>query len=117
MANPNWPAGVPHPTYDLAEGDVDSFFIRTSTDAGVAKQRMRFTGIAVPISATIQMTRAQYTVFKEFCKDTIKYVLPFTWVDMFDDTTVVTCRLTKRPVAKRSGYDLVEVSINYEVLP
>lgn len=117
MANPTWPATLPNPEYGLSEGDVDGMIIRSNNDAGVAKARLRYTAVAVPLSGTIMMTRAQYATFENFVRNTLKYVLAFDWQDMMTDSGPVTYRFVKRPRAARSGYDQVSVSIEMERLP
>lgn len=117
MANPTWPATLPTPEYGWNEGDVEGMIIRSDNDAGVAKQRLRYTAVAVPITATITLTRAQVATFQNFVKNTLKYVLPFDWTDMLTDSGVVTYRFTKKPQYTRTGFDQVQVTMNLERMP
>lgn len=117
MANPTWPAGLPNPEYGWNEGEVDGMIIRSDNDAGVAKQRLRYTAVATPITSTITFTRAEYITFRDFVKDTLKYVLPFDWSDMLTDVGTVTYRFTKKPQASRVGFDQVQVTMNLERMP
>lgn len=117
MANPLWPSELPNPEYGWNEGEVEGMIIRSSNDAGVPKQRLRYTAVAVPITAQMMLTRAQFVIFEEFVVNTLQYVLPFDWVDMLTDTDVRTYRFTKKPTFTRSGYDQIMVGMNLEKLP
>ena len=117
MAYPNWPSQLPNPVYGATEGDVPGMIIRTPSDAGVAKQRLRYTAVAVPFTCHVEMTRAQYIVFNNFVKNTLKYVLPFNWNDMMTDQGVVTYRMTKKPIPTRTAYDTITVELNLERMP
>lgn len=117
MANPAWPATLPNPDYGFAEGDVDNMIVRSSNDAGVSKQRLRYTAVAVPMAGQIVFTRAQYVVFEAFVRSTLKYVLPFDWTDMMTDSGTVTYRFTKKPSASRTGYDQITVNVSLERIP
>lgn len=117
MSNPFWPSTLPNPEYGWSESDVDGMIIRSSNEAGVPKQRLRYTAVAVPVSAQITLTRSQFATFHTFVHDTLKYVLPFDWNDMLTDTGVRTYRFTKKPTYTRSGFDQVLVSMNLEKMP
>ena len=117
MSNPFWPAGLPNPEYGWNESEVESMIIRSSNEAGVPKQRLRYTAVAVPISSQIMMTRAQYVIFEDFVSNTLQYVLPFDWHDMLTDIGVRTYRLTKKPTATRAGFDQIMVGLNLEKMP
>jgi hypothetical protein len=91
--------------------------IRSNNDAGVAKQRLRYTAVAIPITASMTLTRAQLATFDTFVKDTLKYVLAFDWSNMLTDVGTVTYRFTKKPVYTRVGYDQVQVDMELEKMP
>lgn len=117
MPNPIWPATLPNPEYGWNEGEVDGMIIRSQNDAGVPKQRLRYTAVAVPITSQIVLTRAQLAIFDDFVKNTLKYVLAFDWVNMLTDSGTVTYRFTKKPTYTRSGYDQITVGMALEKLP
>lgn len=117
MANPLWPSTLPNPEYGWNEGEVESMIIRSSNDAGVAKQRLRYTAVATPVTAQLMLTRAQLAIFKDFVENTLNHVLPFDWTDMLTDSGVVTYRFTKKPTYTRSGFDQVMVGMSLERMP
>lgn len=117
MANPLWPATLPKPDYGWNEGDVENMIIRSSNDAGVSKQRLRYTAVATPVTAQLLLTKAQLVIFKTFVEGTLHHVLPFDWTDMLTDTGTVTYRFTKKPTYTRDGYDSVIVGMNLERMP
>lgn len=117
MPYPTWPSDLPFPDYGLSEGEVDGMIIRSNNDAGVPKQRLRYTAVAIPVTGQIVMTRAQFDDFRTFVKDTLKYVLPFDWVDMMTDSGTVTYRFTKKYTAARTGFDEVTVGVAMERMP
>lgn len=117
MANPTWPSELPNPEYGWNEGEVENMIIRSSNEAGVAKQRLRYTAVATPITAQLLLTRSQLAVFKDFVENTLNHVLPFDWVDMLTDVGTVTYRLTKKPTYTRSGYDQITVGLSLERMP
>lgn len=117
MANPPWPSELPNPEYGWNEGEVENMIIRSSNDAGVAKQRLRYTAVATPITAQIVMTRDQVAIFRNFVENTLNHVLPFDWTDMLTDSGTVTYRFTKKPTYTRSGFDQITVGLNLERMP
>ena len=117
MADHNWPATLPNPEYGWNEGEVDGMIIRSDNDAGVAKQRLRYTAVAVPITASMVLTKAQLAIFDDFVKNTLKYVLAFNWNNMLTDTGSVEYRFTKKPTYTRSGYDQITVGMSLERMP
>jgi hypothetical protein len=117
VSDPAWPSTLPNFAYGLAEGDVDGMFIRSNNDAGVPKQRLRYTAVAVPISAQLELNRTQLATFNTFVATTIKHVLPFTIANPFTDSGTLTVRLTKRPKRSRTGFDQVTVSLDFEIMP
>lgn len=117
MPNPTWPTTLPHPEYGLSEGDVDNMIVRSNNDAGVSKQRLRYTAVAVPLSGQFTLSRAQYAIFDAFVKTTLKYVLPFDTVDYMTDTGTKTYRFVKRPKASRASFDQVTVTFEMERMP
>ena len=117
MANPLWPSTLPKPDYGWSEGEVDNMIIRSSNDAGVPKQRLRYTAVATPVTAQILLTRVQLVIFKTFVEVTLKHVLPFDWTDMLTDTGTITYRFTKKPTYTRDGYDSVMVGMALERMP
>lgn len=117
MANPVWPSTLPRPDYGLSEGEVEGEIIRSPNDAGIAKQRPRYTAVAVPVNSTITLTRAQVATFKTFVFGTLGIVTPFDWEDHITDTGTVTYRFTKRPTFTRVGYDQIQVGMSLERMP
>lgn len=117
MANPIWPTSLPRPDYGLSEGEVEGEIIRSSSDAGIAKQRPRYTAVAVPVPCTVTLTRAQVATFRTFVFGTLKIVHPFDWEDHITDSGTVTYRFTKRPTFTRVGYDQVLVGMTLERMP
>lgn len=117
MPNPVWPSTLPNPEYGWNEGEVEGMIIRSNNDAGVPKQRLRYTAVAVPVTANLMLTRAQFATFEAFVKDTLKYVLPFDWNNMLTDSGTVTYRLTKKPSYTRESFDEVGVSMSLERMP
>lgn len=117
MPNPLWPTTLPKPDYGWNEGEVDGMIIRSSNDAGIPKQRLRYTAVATPITATLTLSKAQVAIFKTFVEDTLKYVLSFDWVDMLDDSTVRTYRFTKKPTFTRANFGQIQVGLNLERMP
>ena len=117
MTTPVWPSTLPNPEYGWSEGEVEGMIIRSQNDAGVAKQRRRYTAVAVPITSSIVLTRDQFTTFRTFLETTLQYVLAFDWVDMLTDSGTVQYRFTKKPTYSRVGYDQVRVDMSLERMP
>ena len=86
MSFPAWPATLPQNPYE-ASSNTPKYqplenIVRTSVDAGPAKQRRRFT--AVPNTITlppIVLTETQRAALQTFKESTLLDVLPFTWID------------------------------------
>lgn len=112
-----WPEELPNPDYGLSESEVEGMIIRSSNDSGIAKQRLRYTAVSVPITANLTLSRAQAAIFRDFLANEIKYVLSFDWNDMMTDDNVRTYRFTKRPAFSRAGFDQVTVALNMEMMP
>lgn len=115
--NSRWPDSLPNPDYGWMEGEVDGMIIRSQNDAGVPKQRLRYTAVAVPITATMTLSQAQLPVFKAFIENELKHVLSFDWIDMLDDSTWRTYRFTKKPTYTRANYGQIVVGMNLELMP
>jgi hypothetical protein len=112
-----WPAELPNPDYGWNEGEVDGMIIRSENDAGVAKQRLRYTAFAVPISASLTLSPQQIDTFRDFVANDLKYVLPFVWTDMLNDTDSVKYRFTKKPTYTRTNFGQITVGMSLERLP
>jgi hypothetical protein len=115
--NAIWPYELPNPDYGWNEGDVEGMIIRSDTDAGVAKQRLRYTAVATPVTATLTLSPAQIDIFKAFVRDELKYVLAFDWMDMLNDTDILTYRMTKKPTYTRVNFGQIQVGLSMELLP
>lgn len=117
MANPVWPTSLPPPDYGYTESEVDSHIVRSGSDAGIAKQRLRYTAVAVPVTCSITLSRSQLATFRTFVEDTLKYVMPFDWTDHLTDSGTVTFRFTKKPSYSRVSFDQVLVTMSLERMP
>ena len=112
-----WPATLPS---DVLQGYVEGggkSLLRTTMDAGPAKQRRRFTAVARPFQVTIELTRAQVAAFDSFVTTTLQGAsLPFDWTHPRKGTAV-TFRFTEEPDMRHHVGELWRVPLKLEILP
>lgn len=115
----SWPSTLPQRMlvngYQTGLGDGR---LRSSTDAGVAKLRRRFSAVPRPLSGSIMATAEQLETFKTFVEDTLKGgVLPFTFPAQGEDGTW-TCQIGQNaPTWSASGPDVWTISLDLVILP
>ena len=119
---PNWPEFMPAPVDDdIAIGAPIGAVLRTSMDAGPAKQRPRFTAAPQPVTLVFKpISAANFTAFEAFYENDLSYgALDF---HMQHPITDVTQRF--RFVASQEpwrmtpiGKDAYRLSVNLERLP
>ncbi|MGN6549764.1 MAG: hypothetical protein ACTHJ3_07715 [Pararhizobium sp.] len=75
----SWPATLPQRAYqDGYQSGLGDGRIRSDTDAGIPKVRLRFSYVPRPLSVTMEMTEAQRAIFEGFVESDLKKgVLPF----------------------------------------
>lgn len=76
-----WPETLPQ--FVLEQGYDESLpdnSVESTMEDGTQKARRRFTHAWRPLSVTIRCTPQQAEDFEAFYFDTVKVVLPFTWV-------------------------------------
>ncbi|MGP1664444.1 MAG: hypothetical protein ACTS5I_00720 [Rhodanobacter sp.] len=108
MANPLWPASLPanpfgadDPTYKPAEN-----ILRTSMQGGIDKLRPLFTAVPETITITLQLSPSGRAALRTFIKDTLGYVMPFTWIDFRTGATATYRYASKAlPTEKYLGAD------------
>jgi len=92
----NWPVALPDCPQTWREVDIPQI-IRSEVDVGVAKTRRRYTRERSRISATLTLSKTNYSDFKQFYNVTLKDGL-----DTFDYTHPYTgetleCRFIQAP--------------------
>jgi len=108
MSNPTWPTTLPAPQADTSTAyDAAENVVRTPMEAGVAKQRRRFTAVAVPFKCTLKLTKAQTATLDDFVVTTLQDVLPFDWVDFRTGLTA-----TYRFTGKRPTYSYIQGQVD-----
>ncbi|WP_130617991.1 hypothetical protein [Dyella amyloliquefaciens] len=119
MANPVYPSTLPPPLADpsTAYAGVNNT-IRSSTDAGVAKVRRRYTAVAEPFTCTMKMNSAQWNTLQSFFRDVLQDALPFDWVDWVTGD-VATYRFLQRPgrAFVKGSVDRWLVTLQLEMVP
>lgn len=83
MANPSWPSTLPQepfgnddPTYTPKDN-----VLATQMQGGVVKRRPLFTAVPETLNVRLQLNPTQRQALRDFIKNTLGYVKPFTWVD------------------------------------
>ena len=66
MTTPTWPASIPWRTPQMPSEAVQDTTLRVPTSTGPGRQRRRSLDAARFLSATLTMTRAEFTVFMSF---------------------------------------------------
>jgi hypothetical protein len=115
-----WPTDLPElPDRENWSMMLPKNVVRTSMDAGPAKQRKRFTAGVHTITMAITVDGVQLAVFRSFwANDCGQGALPFTWVDPTDDSTQDFQFLaTEPPQIVNIGGDWWRVSFRVEMLP
>ncbi len=114
-----WPADFPQQfLIDGFEERPANFLIRTEMDAGVAKQRPRFTTGAEMFSGVLLMTNTQYELFKLFFKETLKMgSLEFNMPKRGETETYQVVRFTTEGYIPSPHGRFWDVKLNLELLP
>lgn len=116
-----WPGGLP--TKPLEDGYQERFRtmgIRSTNDAGPAKQRRRFTAAVRTIQLTFKLTPAQVETLDAFWETgTGGGTLPFTWVHPRTQAAVTMRFIADQPplVQPRNRGMFYTVSFSIEILP
>lgn len=113
MANPSWPSTLPKP--QLGSANYAPLFDpvqRTSMEAGAPKTRLRVTAVPETFTGQVILTSAQLATLLSFYTTTLKYVLPFDWVD-FRSGAAMTYVFSKTPAQSKvaNHADLWQVSL------
>jgi len=114
-----WPVGVPKGI--LIDGAVDSFpdgRIRTGTDTGPGKTRLRNTTAVRRLNGDIIMSTSQLQLFRTFVTTTIMGgSLPFHFVDPITNVDVLCQFGETLPTWIALSADKYRVTLNLEILP
>jgi hypothetical protein len=87
--NPVWSSGLPQDQFLELSDHRQAGFVRTQTETGPAKKRLRFTAVARAVQMALTLTGAQRAIFDSFWIATLKEgSLPFDWKDPVGDSTV-----------------------------
>lgn len=96
MADPIWPAALPQnpfgasdPVYTPADN------ILATTMQGATKRRPLFTAVPETLTVKLQLSPTQRAVLRTFLKDTLGYVMPFTWIDFRTGQPATYCYASK----------------------
>jgi hypothetical protein len=116
-----WPVSLPQsPLVNGYDEQFPKMGLRSSMDAGPAKQRRRSTAAVTPISIRLALTNAQVETLLTFWKtDTGGGVLSFTWVHPRTGTAVTMRFIADQPPHPQplDSEDLYSVSFPLEILP
>ncbi len=117
MATATWPVTLPD---DVLQGYLEGFgetLLRTTMDAGPAKQRRRFTAVARPFQVTIELTRDQVAIFDDFFTTTLAGgSLAFDWTHPRTGAAV-EFRFTEEPDLRHHVGNLWRAPLKLEILP
>lgn len=115
-----WPSSLPQ---DVTLNSFDQEFpngaVRAETDSGPAFQRQRFTAAPEPFAGTMIIDKTQYNTLLDFWKNTTNMgATPFDWKHpITGNAATVQFDVSSPPSISLLGQDLIEVSLNFEVLP
>lgn len=112
-----WPTTLPLPTiqgYGVQPGDA---VLRTDMEAGLARQRRRFTSSPSTINVQFLMTRNQFAVFEAWYKFEAKEGAEFFDIDLLGGIglTTHTARFTRQFDAKLRNGTLWDISSELEI--
>ncbi|GIX17695.1 MAG: hypothetical protein KatS3mg119_1881 [Rhodothalassiaceae bacterium] len=115
----SWPAGLPQrPLREGARFVRASNVIRTTFEAGVAKQRRRYSAVAEEADLQMLMTQAELATFLTWYRDTLGEAGTFTWRDWRDPAEPpATWRFRAPPQITPLGGPWWQVSLPLEILP
>lgn len=113
MSNPSWPSTLPKPLLNSANyAPLFDPVQRTSMEAGAPKTRLRVTAVPETFTGQLMLTSAQLATLRTFQATTLKYVLPFDWVDF--RTGAAQTYVFSKPIAEskvQNHADLWQVSL------
>lgn len=112
-----WPTTLPLPTiqgYGVQPGDA---VLRTDMEAGLARQRRRFTSSPSTINVQFLMTRNQFAVFEAWYKFEAKEGAEFFDIDLLGGIglTTHTARFTRQFDAKLRNGIFWDISSELEI--
>jgi hypothetical protein len=112
-----WPQTLPLPTvegYAVQPGDA---ILRTEMEAGLARQRRRFTDVPSVIAVRWVMTRNQFAVFEAWFKLYAKEGAEFFDIDLLGGIGITThsARFTRQFDARLFNGNLWEVTSQLEI--
>ena len=112
-----WPTTLPLPTiqgYGVQPGDA---VLRTDMEAGLARQRRRFTNSPSAINVQFLMTRNQFAVFEAWYKFEAKEGAEFFDIDLLGGIglTTHTARFTRQFDAKLRNGIFWDISSELEI--
>lgn len=92
-ALPVWPAELPQnpfgfddPTYTPMDN-----ILHTQMQGGAIKSRPLFTEVPETFPIKLQLSPSQRAVLRTFLRDTLGYVMPFTWIDFRTGEAATYC--------------------------
>jgi len=116
-----WPVSLPQsPLVNGYSEQMPKMGLRSSMDAGPAKQRRRFTAAVIPIGVRMALTNAQVETLVTFWDTTTSGgVLSFTWLHPRTGSAVTMRFIADQPpdIQPLDSEDLYSVSFPLEILP
>lgn len=83
---PTWPATLPQSLLASLKRTRQSGKVRSDMDTGPAKQRARFTAVALHYDGSLMLTGTQLAAFETFYEDTLgQGAVAFDWIDPVTD--------------------------------
>ena len=118
MANPLWPASLPQkPLMSGFSETMPNLVVRSQTDTGPAKMRIRSTAMASPIIGRMLMTGTQIGLLETFGRSTL-----VEWTSVFDFTdpvtrTTIQARFVEVPSWTHVSGNYFSVQLSLEEVP
>lgn len=120
MASATWPSTLPQAPQQQGYGEQpQARTLRTQMDAGLPKQRQRFTAGTNQHTVRLQLTQAQWETLLDFWDNTLGGgALPFDWQYWHTGANAEYRFVGSEPPQRKAlGGDLYEASFTLEELP
>lgn len=113
-----WPLSLPQRLQtDGFQITLPKAVLRTEMEAGLAKQRRRFTSAPQPVTGSLMLSGTQLTAFRDFYVNTLGHgASAFDWLDPISRAPV-EMRFTNPPTIQNYGGDTYIVMLELEIMP